>query len=151
MAKLRTHEALLAIRSYLVSGIPAEMAAAGGTSRIQDWIIGRYDPERLLAYDALLIGTIPERVGALDDEQTIRMFLDLAFAVRGSTEAEVIERQLRYGDALVNLVQDDRTLGGAVFGSTVYNPEPEMPAPGAKMTGLTVVRLQIELNLLGGE
>jgi hypothetical protein len=150
VAKLRTHNALLAIRTYLMAQIPVEMTAIGLTSRIQDWLLGRNDPDRLYNYDACLIATIPERVAPLTPEQTIRSLADVAFVVRGSTEEEVMQRQIGYGDATINMVQADRTLGGAVFECTAWNPEIEMPAPGAKQTGITVVRLQIELNLLGG-
>jgi hypothetical protein len=150
VAKLRTYDALIAIRAYLTTQIPVQMTAIGQTSRIEDWYIGRQDPLTLPHYDAGMIVTIPERVGPLTAEQTVRSFLDILFAVRGSTEDEVIGRQLGYGDAVVNTVEADRTLGGAVFECTAFNPESEMPAPGAKQTGITVVRLQIELNLLGG-
>ena len=150
MAKLRTYDALIAIRSYLTTQVPVQMTSGGLTSRIEDWYIGPQDPLALPHYDAAMIVTIPLRVAPLTEEQTVRSFVDILFAVRGSTEDEVIRRQLGYGDAVVNIVEADRTLGGAVFGCTAFNPEPEMPAPGAKQTGITVVRLQIELNLLGG-
>ena len=150
MAKLQTYLALSSIRTYLEAQHPAQVAALGVTSKIQDYLLGRRDPEALTAYDALLIATIPDRLGPLGDERTVLIPLDVTFVVLGSSEDEVIERQIAYGDALVNLVDDDRQLGGAVFGSTVFNPEILMPAPGSKQVGLTFVRLHIELNLLGG-
>lgn len=150
MAKLQTYLALSSLRTYLEAEHPARVAQLGITSRIQDYLIGRRDPEALTAYDAALIATIPERLGPLGDELTVTIPLDILFAVLGSTEDEVIERQIAYGDALVNLVNEGRQLGGAVFGSTVFNPEILMPAPGSKQVGLTIVRLHIELNLLGG-
>lgn len=151
MAKLQTYKALSGLLVYFAAEIPTEMAAIGAVDRLEDWLLGRFDPERLEHYDSGILTTVPERVGPLNDEQTVLQLVDVSFIAKGrGNDLDIIQRHLGYGDALVNLVQRDRTLGGHVFGSTAFNPESEMPATGAKDIGITVVRLQIELNLLGG-
>jgi hypothetical protein len=150
VALLRTREALIGLRDYFEEHLPDAVEELGAKSRIQVWTLGRFDPEALLRYDTLLIATIPERIGPIGDERTVVIPIDVYFGVQASEEEDVLELEIAYGDAVINLWNEDPTFGGAVFGSTAHNPEISMPAPGSKGIGCTFVRLNIELNLLGG-
>lgn len=144
---LNTYTVLTNIKVHLASAVPTNLTALGSTNTVNLFDIGFADPYRLENYDAMLL--IPQARQPNPEEAVIDLPIDLLIAVQAETIEDARKAQYAIMDAVYEAVEDDPTLGGAVYLSEVQEQDEFDPRPGILVAG-AVLRLMTEIDTLGG-
>lgn len=144
---LNTYTVLTNIRSHLASVIPTNLTALGATNTVNLFSIGFSDPYRLENYDAMLL--IPQARQPNPEEAVIDLPIDCFIAVQAETIEDVRKGQYAIMDAIYQAVEDDPTLGGAVYLSEVQEQDEFDPRAGVPIAG-AALRLMTNIDTLGG-
>lgn len=105
---------------------------------------GYRDIFSLRAYDGIMfVPSWAERRRA-DRDAEVSVYIVMAHAAKDPET--ITDRQLRYADALVNLITEHPRLGGVSEHTTLERPEFLPASPGAKEIGATTVRVTVRAH-----
>lgn len=119
-----------------------------GSYSISEYVKGFRDPGRLKKYNTLMF-TI-DRSEVRRTEMAVEMPVSIMLAVKGNDETEVITSQLGISDAIWNLIDNNRTLGGACWSADIETIEDYIPLPGNQMTAVSIITIAITLDIMSG-
>lgn len=142
-----TYDLVDSLKSYLSSEIAAELPTFGVASdAVNLWSVGFRDPNRLEAYDAVLL--VPDVSRPNDEEATVVVPIDVIVAVQASGLEAAYRKQYGIFDAIQKVVRDDSTLGGRVLESTITESDYYDPVSGSGLRVFARAVLEIEIDTL---
>ena len=145
---LNTWTVCTAIKDYYetnLAGVLSELSIADSFNVYQ---VGWKHPYELESYDAFLI--VPDLQRPQTQEEVVILPIDVFVAVQASDIDKLNQLQIGCLDAVHELWRRDPSLGGAVFSSEIVEADYFDPRSGALLTGAAVVRLEAEIDTLGG-
>lgn len=119
-----------------------------GSYSVAEYVKGFRDPGRLKKYNALLF-TI-DRSEIQRNDLAVNMPVSIMLVVKGNDETAVITSQLGIGDAIWNLIDQNRTLGGACWSADIETIEDFIPLPGNQLTAVSIITIPITLDIMSG-
>lgn len=145
---LDTWTVCTSIRDYFESNMGTVLAELSLADSFRSYQVGWRHPYELEQYDALLI--VPDLQRPETQEEVVVLPVDLFVVVQAADVERLNRLQIGCLDAVHELWRRDTSLGGAVFSSAIVEADYFDPRSGAVLTGAAVIRLEAEIDTLGG-
>ena len=139
------------LKSYLQTNLNTRIQEVGMAigvtlKEIKLFQTGWIDPFKLMQYNGLLI--IPDRLAVSSSDRTLIIPFDLVVAISGKDEEDVALQQLANFDALYDLVESDKELGGLCFEASVLEHDYFAPAGGTGPVAINHTKINLVIDTL---